>query len=549
MDDSGSHTVELYIYDLSQGMATMMSQMILGRQIDGIYHTAVVVFGREYFYGSHGISSITPGTTVLGRPQKKQKIGETFIPFQVFKDYVRGLAESTFRGAKYNLLKHNCNTFSEDLCQFLCGTSIPKYILDLPQEFLSTPLGQSLAPLIASLDTPQAGSSPFSFEPQVNQRESSPGFDALNTEIEQARQHSQVLDERRQAINEKLAKKERKKSGEKKKKKKSKRNSGNSSGESDHNSSNSMSEPENSNGVNGSSESVPQEMLPSEQALEDEAAERRAEEERKRARDPPIVFKEIDPKTELEELVKLVDDKLVEEEKVALEELHQYLLFGEGSWALGDSFLMFVGHVLRDPEISPESRVHLLRSLACCALKDDVILLLHQDRRDHVMMNYAQDIDRHTPEEQQALALFLCNLFENTNASEWLLYISEWEYNKQTVSNIRITTKAAVHCLLATCPKLQDFGSAIVHNLACKEVKTVVFDDISVEIAMALLQFFQQQPDEERLFRAMKALSKFVFVSPDIPQLVQMIGPNPKDFKGKSARIDEMIEIIGKKVR
>lgn len=66
---------------------------------------------------------------------------------------------------------------------------------------------------------------------------------------------------------------------------------------------------------------------------------------------------------------------------------------------------------------------------------------------------------------------------------------------------------------------------------------------------MALLQFFNQQPDEERLFRAMKALSKFVFVSPDIPQLVQMIGPNPKDFRGKSTRIDELIDIIGKKVR
>ncbi|XP_063704558.1 uncharacterized protein LOC134833978 [Culicoides brevitarsis] len=545
MDDSGNHTVELYIYDLSQGMATMMSQMLLGRQIDGIYHTAVVVFGREFFYGSHGISSITPGTTVLGKPQKKQKIGETFIPYQVFKDYVRGLAESTFRGACYNLLKHNCNTFSEDLCQFLCGTSIPKYILDLPQEILSTPLGQSLAPLIESLEAPQPGSSAFSFEPQIAQRETSPGFDALNTEIEAARQHSQALDERRQAINEKLARKERKKNGEKKhKKKKSKSATGNSSGESDQNS-NSMSEAENGNGT----AEVAAEMLPSEQALEDEAAEKRAEEERKRARDPPIVFKDIDAKTELEGLVKLVDDKLVEDEKVALEELHQYLLFGEGSWALGDSFLVFVGHVLRDPEMSPETRVHLLRALACCALKDDVILLLHQDRRDHVMMNYAQDIDKHTPEEQQALALFLCNLFENTNASEWLLYISEWQFNNQTVSNIRITTKAAVHCLLATCPKLQDLGSAIVHNLACKDVKTVVFDDISVEISMALLQFFQQQPDEERLFRGMKALSKFVFVSPDIPQLVQMIGPNPKDFKGKSGRVDEMIEIISKKVR
>lgn len=55
------------------------------------------------------------------------------------------------RGSCYSLLKHNCNTFSEDLCQFLCGASIPKYILDLPQEFLSTPLGQSLGPLIGMI--------------------------------------------------------------------------------------------------------------------------------------------------------------------------------------------------------------------------------------------------------------------------------------------------------------------------------------------------------------------------------------------------------------
>lgn len=106
-----------------------------------------------------------------------------------------------------------------------------------------------------------------------------------------------------------------------------------------------------------------------------------------------------------------MDDKLVEDEKLALEELHQYLLFGEGSWALGDGFLVMIAHILRDPEISPESRIHLLRSLACCALKDDVILLLHQDRKDHVMMNYVQDIDKHTPEEQMALALFVSNHF------------------------------------------------------------------------------------------------------------------------------------------
>lgn len=60
MEDSGSHNVELYIYDLTSGMAAMMSQLLLGRHIDGIWHTAVVVYGREFFFGGQGIQSCLP---------------------------------------------------------------------------------------------------------------------------------------------------------------------------------------------------------------------------------------------------------------------------------------------------------------------------------------------------------------------------------------------------------------------------------------------------------------------------------------------------------
>lgn len=116
------------------------------------------------------------------------------------------------------------------------------------------------------------------------------------------------------------------------------------------------------------------------------------------------------PKYELEELVKLVDGNLSEDEQLALEELHQYLLLGDGCWALSDVFLVFVGRVLNDPQVSTEGRVHLLRALAYAALKDDIILLLHQDRRDHVMMNYLLNIEKVNPEEQQAAALFVSSL-------------------------------------------------------------------------------------------------------------------------------------------
>ena len=35
--------------------------------------------------------------TVLGEPNRVVNLGETFIPYQVFLDYVLGLGESTFR--------------------------------------------------------------------------------------------------------------------------------------------------------------------------------------------------------------------------------------------------------------------------------------------------------------------------------------------------------------------------------------------------------------------------------------------------------------------
>ena len=42
------------------------------------------------------------------------------------------------------------------------------------------------------------------------------------------------------------------------------------------------------------------------------------------------------------------------------------------------------------------------------------------------------------------------------------------------LSNIRVTTKVAVNALLGDTPALQDYGSAIMHNLGTKEVKAVV---------------------------------------------------------------------------
>lgn len=60
MDDFEPESVQLYIYDLTKGAAVIMSEMLLGRRIEGIWHTAVVVYGQEFFYGGQGIQRVQP---------------------------------------------------------------------------------------------------------------------------------------------------------------------------------------------------------------------------------------------------------------------------------------------------------------------------------------------------------------------------------------------------------------------------------------------------------------------------------------------------------
>lgn len=69
--------------------------------------------------------------------------------------------------------------------------------------------------------------------------------------------------------------------------------------------------------------------------------------------------------------------------------------------------------MLYDKSLDTMVRVRLLNVLAVAALKDDVILLLHQDRREHTMMNYAFDIDRHPHDEQLSLSLFVSKNIKN----------------------------------------------------------------------------------------------------------------------------------------
>ena len=46
-----------------------------------------------------------------------------------------------FQMSNYNVMTNNCNNFTDACADILLGEGIPKEIVNLPQEFLSTPMG------------------------------------------------------------------------------------------------------------------------------------------------------------------------------------------------------------------------------------------------------------------------------------------------------------------------------------------------------------------------------------------------------------------------
>ncbi|KAG1776191.1 PPPDE putative peptidase domain-containing protein [Suillus placidus] len=144
-----SALVKVYVYDLSKGLAGQLSLQLTGKQIDGVWHTSVVAFGKEIFYGP-GICETEPGRSHHGSPLSIIDIGETSIDEQTFVEYLSQIKEH-YTADKYHLLDFNCNSFTNDCLGFLTGGSLPSYIKDLPSDFLSTPFGAALRPTIDAM--------------------------------------------------------------------------------------------------------------------------------------------------------------------------------------------------------------------------------------------------------------------------------------------------------------------------------------------------------------------------------------------------------------
>uniref|UniRef100_A0A5S6QSP0 DUF862 domain-containing protein n=1 Tax=Trichuris muris TaxID=70415 RepID=A0A5S6QSP0_TRIMR len=150
---SETHVVRLFVYDLSRGAASILSRPLLGSHLDGVWHTSVAVYGMEYLYGAHGISYTTELHSGIGIPDEVIALGVTEVPQELFHQYLDELGKSTFRGELYRLLRHNCNTFSNEVSQFLTGNEIPMKLLRFTEDIENSPIGQLLVPIIEAFSS------------------------------------------------------------------------------------------------------------------------------------------------------------------------------------------------------------------------------------------------------------------------------------------------------------------------------------------------------------------------------------------------------------
>lgn len=141
-------TVQLYQYDLSNGGAKWLSPLVVGQQLEGIWHTSIVVHDREYWYGGPVLES-SPGGTPFGAPSKIFDLPEQTMRTKTdFVNHIARVLAHDFTVNSYDALTHNCNHFSDACCLFLLNSHIPQDVLTQPELVMGTWSMQLLRPVL-----------------------------------------------------------------------------------------------------------------------------------------------------------------------------------------------------------------------------------------------------------------------------------------------------------------------------------------------------------------------------------------------------------------
>ena len=137
---SQEYDVWLYQYDLTNGVGPKICKFMTGIEIEGVWHTSLVVYGKEYFFGG-GIQRGYPGYTPYGTPLKKSFFGKTTKTQKEFEDYLDNELDKVYNADTYHIYKNNCNHFTNAICLYLCGKPLADDIVNQYKTLQGTPFG------------------------------------------------------------------------------------------------------------------------------------------------------------------------------------------------------------------------------------------------------------------------------------------------------------------------------------------------------------------------------------------------------------------------
>lgn len=196
---SAGHRVQIRVYDLTRGMASVLGELIwrdtfppdrsarasslppqdglpplvarpkssrcsprprasrappapslIGQSVEGIWHSGIVVFGREWFFGS-GVQQAGehefPAMYSLP-PSRTLELGWTEVPAEIFEAWVAEQGLGQFCADGYHLIRNNCNHFADEAAHFLTGSRMPPEIAAQAASLLALLLRSPAAPLV-----------------------------------------------------------------------------------------------------------------------------------------------------------------------------------------------------------------------------------------------------------------------------------------------------------------------------------------------------------------------------------------------------------------
>lgn len=150
------NAVSLRVYDISKGYAKQLSAsmapLLGGKVFDGVWHTSVVVFDREWQYsGSLVSSAASQGRSDGLAVSKTHNLGKTSKSIEEFQLFLETVS-SKYTEETYSLRNNNCNHFADAAAMFLLEKHIPQYITSLLADVLATPLAPIITPVIEKME-------------------------------------------------------------------------------------------------------------------------------------------------------------------------------------------------------------------------------------------------------------------------------------------------------------------------------------------------------------------------------------------------------------